>query len=300
MPSLQIFDIAIGLMVIYATLALACTAANEFLAQFLGWRAKTLAAGIRQILADGGTADKLLAHPMVSSLGKGSANPSYLHSTTFALALIDTVANQGGKLDLAAFQSALQTELKGTGLGRALTLMLDRAGNDLERLTSEIENWYDDATDRFSGWYKRKVQLSTLLVAALFCGFLNADTTAITQALANNATLRASVAAYAESYAKTAPSAQPDGKAKTDDGKITQDIQTISQSVNQLHQLGIPLGWKTIPKGFVEWSLKFFGLLTTILAVSLGAPFWFDLLSRFVNIRAAGAAPKKTTEGAKT
>ena len=34
------------------------------------------------------------------------------------------------------------------------------------------------------------------------------------------------------------------------------------------------------------------GWVLTALAVSLGAPFWFDLLSRFVNIRSGGRPPK--------
>ena len=33
------------------------------------------------------------------------------------------------------------------------------------------------------------------------------------------------------------------------------------------------------------------GWLLTSIAVSLGAPFWFDTLNRFMNIRNAGRAP---------
>jgi hypothetical protein len=32
------------------------------------------------------------------------------------------------------------------------------------------------------------------------------------------------------------------------------------------------------------------GWIVTILAISIGAPFWFDLLNRFVNLRSAGRA----------
>jgi hypothetical protein len=45
---------------------------------------------------------------------------------------------------------------------------------------------------------------------------------------------------------------------------------------------------------FSGWLLfKIFGLLISAFAVSLGAPFWFDLLSKFVNIRGAGVPPAK-------
>jgi hypothetical protein len=63
----------------------------------------------------------------------------------------------------------------------------------------------------------------------------------------------------------------------------------------------LPLGWATdpqdpyktdqVPQDLSGWVLKFAGLLITIAAVSLGAPFWFDMLTRFVNIRGAGNKP---------
>ena len=36
--------------------------------------------------------------------------------------------------------------------------------------------------------------------------------------------------------------------------------------------------------------------LLTIVAISLGAPFWFDTLQRFVNIRGGGKNPEPKTE----
>jgi hypothetical protein len=35
------------------------------------------------------------------------------------------------------------------------------------------------------------------------------------------------------------------------------------------------------------------GWLLTIVAASLGAPFWFDLLNKFINIRSTGKAPEE-------
>lgn len=44
--------------------------------------------------------------------------------------------------------------------------------------------------------------------------------------------------------------------------------------------------------------LKFLGWLITAFAVSQGAPFWFDLINRFVNLRGAGSKPKSAAESA--
>ncbi len=40
-----------------------------------------------------------------------------------------------------------------------------------------------------------------------------------------------------------------------------------------------------------------FGWLLTIAAVTLGAPFWFDTLSRFINLRGSGPAEKPKNKG---
>jgi hypothetical protein len=45
------------------------------------------------------------------------------------------------------------------------------------------------------------------------------------------------------------------------------------------------------PNNAEEWRLKILGLLITIAAVSQGAPFWFDLLSKLASLRAAGQPP---------
>jgi hypothetical protein len=43
------------------------------------------------------------------------------------------------------------------------------------------------------------------------------------------------------------------------------------------------------------WLWKIIGLAATVLAISQGAPFWFDLLQKAVNLRLAGTPPSNTT-----
>ncbi len=58
---------------------------------------------------------------------------------------------------------------------------------------------------------------------------------------------------------------------------------------------GLPIGWdnpdwKSFKKGFLLTIIGWF-LATT--AISMGAPFWFDLLIKIVNIRRTGIKPKE-------
>jgi hypothetical protein len=45
------------------------------------------------------------------------------------------------------------------------------------------------------------------------------------------------------------------------------------------------------PTGRAAWLMKLMGILVTVLAISQGAPFWFDGLQKIVNLRLAGEAP---------
>ncbi|HEX2202385.1 MAG TPA: hypothetical protein VHG91_03765, partial [Longimicrobium sp.] len=52
-----------------------------------------------------------------------------------------------------------------------------------------------------------------------------------------------------------------------------------------------------------DWSAllgKLLGLALTGVALSLGAPFWFDTLNRFINIRGAGRAPDEKAKSPET
>ncbi len=60
---------------------------------------------------------------------------------------------------------------------------------------------------------------------------------------------------------------------------------------HQIESLGLPLGWSTPPE--MGWDLvaKLLGLSATIIAVSLGAPVWFDVMTKLLKLRAPSSAP---------
>jgi hypothetical protein len=68
-------------------------------------------------------------------------------------------------------------------------------------------------------------------------------------------------------------------------------------------KLGLPIGWssepndtKSLPRDLGGWALKIIGLSLTAIAVSLGAPFWFDVLNKLINIRSAGKQPERSRQ----
>ena len=170
--------------------------------------------------------------------------------------------------------------------------------HQVERLHVNVEKWFNEAIDRVCGWYKRWSQKVVLLIAVILVIAANADTLMLAKRFARDSALRASVVTIAEKAVQN-PAGNP-----TDSTKAKQDI------LNKVETLSLPLGWSPekndpgksdqVPNDndYFGWLLKFVGLLITVCAVSLGAPFWFDGLSKFINLRGTGTPPGESSKSA--
>ena len=178
-----------------------------------------------------------------------------------------------------------------------LRMMTDAEG-DRDKFRGSLEHWYDDTMDRVSGWYKRYVQRIILVITIMLVACLNVDTINIAQVLWRLPTERAAVAAAAAKQAGSGSSAS----------------QNADEVVRSISALKLPLGWtpphitrvgpagattvvvstdpQHVPLGAASWLIKLLGLLLTVLALSLGAPFWFDALTRLASLRQSGPKPE--------
>jgi hypothetical protein len=119
-----------------------------------------------------------------------------------------------------------------------------------------------------------------LFVAFAVSLIFGADTLAIGNGLWQEPALRAAVAGVASNQA---PPSSPAGNlavASTSSNNLQETIKTLSQ-------VSLPLGWTKIPQTGGDWIQKVLGLLMTTLAVSLGAPFWYQLLRTLSSARSA-------------
>jgi hypothetical protein len=324
MFGLQTLDIAVGLVFIYFVLSIICTAANEMIASWLKLRADSLEEGIRNLLKDPQKpelAGKFLDHPLIKSLCRGDKKPSYIPPRTFALTLLDVIAP--AKIDGSRYFSDILNAVsqlpEKSDIRNTLLIFLDDAQSDLQKLRANIETWFNDAMDRVSGWYKRKAQLIIFIIAALVAGASNADTIQIVKTLSLDPALREGMAKRAievvnqqstvnpaqpvqgSKDSQTVPAAKElAAQDKPQSGQTEapkEKFQKAWKDLEAIQASGIPLGWTAAPKPD-EWASKIIGLVLTIFAVSLGAPFWFDLLSKIVSLRSAGVSPVEKEEKA--
>lgn len=325
-----ILEVVIGLAFIFLLLSLLVSAAVEYLEMWLRKRGRLLRFGLMELLDQAhqtSKSDKLVddlyRNPLIYSLYKkdrpdpggplrGGNLPSYIPPNAFALALIDELSKQDGTagtpvslnsaadvVGLVVNSSKISDRLKS-----ALRVVLSQVPDDDYNLAiKKLEDWYSSATDRVSGWYKKHTQWLSLSVSLAIVVAINVDTVHLAQTLMVNSSLRTAIVQSADAYLAETDKATSENKSpqacSTDEQCEQQALARVKGLKTQLASLGIPIGWQS-----VDWDemskgdvlSKIFGWLLTTLALTFGAPFWFDVLNKFMSFRSA-VKPRSASGG---
>jgi hypothetical protein len=190
----------------------------------------------------------------------------------------------------------LAEDPKTAKVGKPLIAMLDAAGNDVAKLKKSLEDWFNSAMDRVSGWYKYRTQKLLFVIGLVLAVAMNIDAINILKQLSKDSTLRQSIVAAAGSAKPSATQGESE--------PLKSQIQDAKTEVMDVSNLGIPIGWNHIPSvlktGAWHWRYLniLLGWLVTGLAVSLGAPFWFDMLNKIMVVRSTVKPREKSQEEA--
>lgn len=268
-----ILDIGLGLVFFYVILSLVASAVQEWIASLLALRSKNLLSGVKNMIGDDYAA-KLYAHPLIKNLAKENKLPSYIAPETLGTVLLEVVAKENGEKPFVAHNA---DELRGLvdkidekhPLKDILGALIDEGDAAANALKDRLSGWFDEGMNRVSGWYKRQAKIWIFGIAAVVTVSTNASTIHIAEELWRNDALRTQIAVQAQAVV------QSGDVAKLEAG-----------NVERLE--AFPIGWKEPPAGLLEFLKMFLGWLITAAAVSLGAPFWFDLLGKVANLRGAG------------
>jgi hypothetical protein len=259
----RVLEMAIGLSFCYASLALIVSTVQEALASLFKLRANSLLAGVKAMLGDPqctGLAGALYRHALVNPHAD-SGRPSYIDPQHFALALVDTLANVPG--DLASVKSAIDA-MADAPLRRALQALYERADGDMRRFQEGIAGWFDTTMERLSGSYKRRASIISVLLSLLLAILLNID----------------SIHLFRTLWLQPAMAAQLGSLPAALDGAALDALTSL------------PIGWENFPPQLDQrFLLQCAGWLITAATALFGAPFWFDLLQRTVQMRGTGATP---------
>jgi hypothetical protein len=325
----SVIDIGIGLVFVFILLSTVVTAAKEGLEAVFKRRGKDLQNGIKELIGWSEAATEnpnspeakflssLYNHPFINSLFAGSyiakktSNlPSYIPSANFALAILDLKSQSEGEASTVVLPDKVK---------KAFAAFEKTVGNDKDKIQKAIEGWFDSSMDRVSGWYKRRTQWWILVIAAVITISVNADSILIAKRLSTDKTLReAAVKAAQKETNNPATQSTPSGTQQGGDTSGSanesgnQAIATIKSNLSDLDGVGFPIGWDA---DVTQWKSKhplanlgdafsfaestyphFPGWAITILAIMLGAPFWFDVLNKFMVVRSTVKPAEKSGE----
>jgi hypothetical protein len=264
---------------------------------------------------------------------KKSEAPSYIDAKNFVSALLDKVTANSKQQDPKTITeiieslnttSALPPELKKNFILYAheandtVNTVTQKTVGAIELFRVKLENWYDSNMDRLTGAMKALyTRRFTFITAVVITFLLNADTIRISRYLYSNDEARSRVAAKAyetgtDEKIKAEIERLRSLTAINDTAKINSLNQlkdSLSAKLNAINMAqatlkdAIPIGWTvaelTSPINLGEWLLfalaKLIGLAVTVLAIMMGAPFWFDILNKISNLRGTGPKPASST-----
>lgn len=301
-----VLDVIIGLVFVYLLLSILCTAANEWVAAITKRRGKMLEKGIHQLLEKQPTKPNaspdafrtaFYEHPLLTSIKHDKNHPTYISPRTFAAIVTDLLtAAKPGVVKYEDLETGAK-DLPEGNVKKSVLALVQRSNEQLETAQNAIEGWFNDAMDRVTGWYKRRTQIWTLVIALALTLFANADTIHIGRQLWTDPVLRAAVVEEAKVRAqKPRPTVSVEYKDEDDPTNPTVTRNEGNQlSDRERDLLGQMLGWHGSFRENLGWS-TLLGWLLTVLALSMGAPFWFDLLNKFMNVRFAGKSPDEASK----
>jgi hypothetical protein len=203
----------------------------------------------------------------------------------------------------------------------------------LGKARANAEKWFDDTMDRASGWYKRTAQKWAFTIGLILALVFNIDTIEIATRLWIQPALRESLVRAAEAYELQEFGDQPQDQMANPVDTINRlkgslaglqlpvgwNFVALSQEeFNPATDLCTILSRPNIqrPQGKVVYGLsingtcthlsnppqgwgfltKAVGFLITALAAMQGAPFWFEILKKIVNVRSTGIKPEEKGE----
>ena len=296
---MAILTVVLGLIFVLLLLSLLATTVMELIASFMHLRGRNLVTALRNMLASCDPTDTLLKEFQNNSLYRQltqqfgrqpQAPPSYMSSETFQSILFDIILKGESYEKLKERIDLLPDE----DLRNVLNQLLREANQELDIFKLNVQNWYNNVMERASGWYKRFTQQILIVLGLVIAVIFNADTIGIYQRLESDPETLQQIVNAAESYVQTREQVNlPEGYDRTFDENLTEINRLLDQEIaNVRSPLGF--GWDDVDVrtwGVYDWITKILGFLLTALAVSLGAPFWFDLLRKIIHIRSSGEKP---------
>jgi hypothetical protein len=238
-------------------------------------------------------------HPLIAAQAQRRAGgsvtrpPSYLAASTVAAAVLDEFV---GDDPSAMLEGRVAANALPEPLSTTLTALARQADGSVAAFASGVESWYDAQMARVSGYYKRWIKRWILVIAAALVLVMHIDALSMAGTLWRDPEVRQAVVALAS---PSSCDAQKDDQQAYLACLNTEAAGLRSAGVSVGPPAGCAftdLGACLLPRRAAPYTPRDIvavvaGLLLSVLAASLGAPFWFQVLTRLASLRNTGDKP---------
>ena len=309
MDFMNVLSLAIGMITVYLVLALSVTAFNEAIAATLSSRGKWLRRGVASLFScdardrgDMAIAKRVYDSPYIAYLQRGSRFlPSYLPAWNLLQGMLEAASTTRNRAlaTVDDLRHAAKELPEGSPIRVGLENLLATGDGTIEEFQQRYEAWFATFEAQVMAWYRQKTQLVVGGLSIVVALAMNVDTLQLVNQLATDPKVREALADQGTQLARqpdlaAATAALPAAsQAPASAPALLAAVETVQQRSASLNASGLKLGW-TQAAWNNTWQSplsafeKLVGLLLSAFAVSMGAPFWFDLLKNLVSIRAVG------------
>lgn len=226
----------------------------------------------------------------------------------------------------ARIKETLQ-KYENTETAKYLLFLMDQADNDIEKFRILLESWFEATMERSTGWYKKNLTYITLGFGLFIATVFNVDTFQMVKKLSADTKAQDQYALMAgqllnnKTFTNPAPlfdtafhytllneisimkrleSDKIASRKQRNDSiyfKIANAQYQLLQRMDTLYKKSenpqsiLSFNRKGHFSWFYESWTNFLGCLVTAIALSLGAPFWFDFLNKLMRLRGSVSVP---------
>ena len=307
---LKTIDVLIGVTTVLLLFSMAVTVITQALTNLGGRRGRHLRNGLADLLQQLGIptrdyakeiADSLLKHPLIAE-GKGKRG-TVIHREEFTKLLLDLASGAGAKKLEGDSLDTLKKVLADGGINdpekalnniHAMALQLEASNPEISNhlrdgiaivheapsvFVARVNSWFDQTIDRVSQRFTTYTHWVTMGVAVAVVLAVQLDVIAVADRLWIDDQFRSTVVSdAAKQYSPGAAGASAKG-----DPKPYYDL------LNSAGLITFPLNRNWLPQ--LRDPRKAPGMLLSVLLISLGAPFWYNILKDLLKLR-SGLAQK--------
>lgn len=290
-------DVAIGLTLIYLGVSLFVTIINEYIAQKLNMRGRDLYDDLQQLIDDPNVKQALLHYPALKPFfnDQPQETPSYIDTKVLSQLLIGSLSNTATTCNSIKQIKETIDQLPDSALKMQLQSIARTVGDKTEDMVTAVSDWMDRSLTMMGGTYKRNLQIISFCIGLALTVLFNINTITLTETIYRDKELRSAVTAYAVQLSEQTPRESLEKCIKQPELEECKYLNGLKDALRGRNDsLGkLPIGWNNVSLSFEGTAIDIFlaslqhiaGWLLTALAISLGAPFWFDLLNKAVSVR---------------